>query len=164
MGILHHRHGAHGRHICDLRNLAAISCISVVRVKGLMLALLPVQTVFFSTRVQHMSQSNKLGKSSGKKNIETRLLHMGSDPRQYHGFVNTPLYRGSTILYPTLESFLSRTPQYTYGRRGTPTISALETAITELEGGYHGAYIIGSGSLCGKFAGLGEFRRARTHH
>jgi len=86
-----------------------------------------------------MSQSNKPGKSSGKKNVETRLLHMGSDPRQYHGFVNTPLYRGSTILYPTLESFLSRTPEYTYGRRGTPTISALETAITELEGGYHTA-------------------------
>jgi hypothetical protein len=54
MGILHHRHGAHGRHICDLHNLAAISCISAVRVKGLTLALLPVQTVFFNESSAHV--------------------------------------------------------------------------------------------------------------
>ena len=95
-----------------------------------------------------MSQSNKPGKAFGKKSIETRLLHMGSDPRQYHGFVNTPLYRGSTILYPTLDAFLSRTQEYTYGRRGTPTIAALETAITELEGGYHTALTSSGLSAC----------------
>jgi cystathionine beta-lyase len=95
-----------------------------------------------------MSQSNKPGKSSGKKNIETRLMHMGSDPDQYHGFVNTPLYRGSTILYPTLDSFLTRSQKYTYGRRGTPTISALESAISELEGGTHTALTSSGLSAC----------------
>lgn len=99
-------------------------------------------------RVQSMSQSNKPGKSSGKKNIETRLMHMGSDPDQYHGFVNTPLFRGSTILFPTLDSFLSRSQKYTYGRRGTPTISALESAITELEGGSHTALTSSGLSAC----------------
>lgn len=95
-----------------------------------------------------MTQSKKPEKSSRNKNIDTRLMHMGSDPGQYHGFVNTPLYRGSTILYPSLDAFLSRTQEYTYGRRGTPTIAALETAITELEGGTHTALTSSGLSAC----------------
>jgi cystathionine beta-lyase len=95
-----------------------------------------------------MSQSTKAGKNSGKMNIKTRLMHMGSDPDNFHGFVNTPLFRGSTILYPTLEAFSSRTQKYTYGRRGTPTISALEDTITELEGGYHTALTSSGLSAC----------------
>ncbi len=95
-----------------------------------------------------MSQSSKAGKKSGKKNIKTRLMHMGSDPDNYHGFVNTPLFRGSTILYPTLDAFLSRSQKYTYGRRGTPTFSALESAITELEGGHHTALTSSGLSAC----------------
>lgn len=95
-----------------------------------------------------MSQPNKPGNTSAKKNIDTRLLHMGNDPGQYHGFVNTPLYRGSTILYPTLEAYRSRTQKYTYGRRGTPTIAALEEAVTELEGGYHTALTPSGLSAC----------------
>ena len=95
-----------------------------------------------------MSQSIKSGNKSGKKNIKTRLMHMGSDPDKYHGFVNTPLYRGSTILYPTLENFLTRSQEYTYGRRGTPTISALESAISELEGGSHTALTSSGLSAC----------------
>ena len=75
-------------------------------------------------------------------------MHMGSDPSSYHGFVNTPLYRGSTILYPTLDAYLARTQKYTYGRRGTPTIAALEDAITELEGGYHTALTPSGLSAC----------------
>ncbi len=95
-----------------------------------------------------MSQSSNGGKKSGKKNIKTRLMHMGSDPDNFHGFVNTPLFRGSTILYPTLDTYLSRTQKYTYGRRGTPTISALEDSITELEGGHHTALTSSGLSAC----------------
>ncbi len=91
-----------------------------------------------------MSKPNK----PGKKNIDTRLLHMGSDPDSYHGFINTPLFRGSTILYPTLDAYISRSQKYTYGRRGTPTISALEDTITELEGGYHTALTPSGLSAC----------------
>ncbi|MET0639360.1 MAG: cystathionine beta-lyase, partial [Hyphomicrobium sp.] len=54
---------------------------------------------------------------------------------EQHGFVNTPVYRGSTVLYPTLEALKERTQAYTYGRRATPTTTALEEAITHLEGG-----------------------------
>lgn len=95
-----------------------------------------------------MSRTSDGGVKSGKKNIRTRLLHMGSDPDHFHGFVNTPLFRGSTILYPTLDAYSSRTQKYTYGRRGTPTIAALEDSITELEGGHHTALTSSGLSAC----------------
>lgn len=65
----------------------------------------------------------------------TGLVHLGRDPAAQHGFVNTPVYRGSTVLFPTLEALKKRTQPYTYGRRATPTTRALEDALTELAGG-----------------------------
>jgi cysteine-S-conjugate beta-lyase len=51
-----------------------------------------------------------------------------------HGFVNPPLYRGSTVLLPDIAS-LHANP-YAYGRRGSPTVSAINGAVAELEGGH----------------------------
>lgn len=65
----------------------------------------------------------------------TRLIHDGRDPFAHHGFVNTPVYRGSTVLFPTLEILKSRAQPYTYGRRATPTTRGLEDVITSLECG-----------------------------
>ena len=65
----------------------------------------------------------------------TEVVHLGRRPFEQHGFVNTPVYRGSTILYPTLDAINKRTQPYTYGRRATPTTKALEEAIAHLEGG-----------------------------
>jgi cystathionine beta-lyase len=65
----------------------------------------------------------------------TEVVHLGRDPFAQHGFVNTPVYRGSTVLYPTLASLEAKTQPYTYGRRGTPTVRALEGALTTLAGG-----------------------------
>ena len=64
----------------------------------------------------------------------TRLVLAGRDPFAHHGFVNTPIYRGSTVLYRTAEDFIHRRARYTYGTRGTPTTEALETAWSELAG------------------------------
>jgi cysteine-S-conjugate beta-lyase len=64
----------------------------------------------------------------------TRLVAAGRDPVSQHGFVNTPVYRGSTVLYPTAQDFLARRARYTYGTRGTPTVDALERAWSELSG------------------------------
>jgi cysteine-S-conjugate beta-lyase len=66
---------------------------------------------------------------------QTKVLHLGREPDDQYGFVNTPVYRGSTVLFPTLEKLKSRAQPYTYGRRATPTTRALEVALTELEGG-----------------------------
>jgi cysteine-S-conjugate beta-lyase len=62
----------------------------------------------------------------------TRLVTAGRVPAEQHGFVNTPIYRGSTVLYPNVEKFLKRDARYTYGTKGTPTTNSLEVAWTEL--------------------------------
>ena len=64
----------------------------------------------------------------------TRLVHAGRDPAEQHGFVNTPIYRGSTVLYPTTDDLLHRRGRYSYGTKGTPTTESLENAWTELTG------------------------------
>ena len=64
----------------------------------------------------------------------TRLVHAGRDPGQQFGFINTPIYRGSTVLFPTMESLKTRDVPYTYGTKGTPTTEALENAWTAIAG------------------------------
>jgi cystathionine beta-lyase len=76
-----------------------------------------------------------LSKRTGKEKQRTRLAHAGRDPQLYHGFVNTPIYRGSTILFPTVAALEANSQEFSYGRLGTPTVKALEGAIAELEGG-----------------------------
>ena len=67
---------------------------------------------------------------------DTRLAHAGRDPARFDGFVNTPIYRGSTVLYPTLQCLEANDQDYSYGRLGTPTVDALQTALAEIEGGH----------------------------
>ena len=71
-----------------------------------------------------------------RRRTATDIVHAGRDPFAHHGFVNPPVYRGSTVLFKTLESFEKRQQKYTYGRRGTPTTEALEEVICKLEGGH----------------------------
>ncbi len=66
---------------------------------------------------------------------ETRLSTGGRDPFAHHGYVNTPVYHASTLLYRTAEDYLAHRGHYQYGRRGTPTSEALESALRELDGG-----------------------------
>jgi cystathionine beta-lyase len=70
---------------------------------------------------------------------ETRLVQAGRNPGGHQGAVNPPLYRASTILYPTLAAYEKRNERiytsYGYGIHGTPTTVALAEAITELSGG-----------------------------
>lgn len=66
--------------------------------------------------------------------INTRLAHDGYQPRDYHGFVNPPVVRASTVLFPDAETMATGNQKYTYGTRGTPTSDALCKAIDALEG------------------------------
>jgi cystathionine beta-lyase len=77
-----------------------------------------------------------MGKKSRGEKDDTRLVHAGREPSRFHGFVNTPIYRGSTILFPTVAALEANDQAFTYGRLGTPTVRALEEAIAELEGGH----------------------------
>ena len=65
---------------------------------------------------------------------ETRLVTAGRDTPGQHGFVNPAVYHASTVLYPTAEDQVAHRSRYQYGRRGTPTSEALESALAELEG------------------------------
>jgi cystathionine beta-lyase len=64
----------------------------------------------------------------------TRLAHAGRKPSQQFGFVNTPIYRGSTVLFPDTAALLANRGSYTYATKGTPTIRALEEAWSEISG------------------------------
>ena len=77
---------------------------------------------------------------------DSLLAHAGRHPFKNKGAVNPPVYHASTILYPTLDSFYGRNPNFkvTYGRKGTPTTFSLQDAVCELEGGA-GAIVASSG-------------------
>jgi cysteine-S-conjugate beta-lyase len=74
------------------------------------------------------------------KNWKTRLIH--SDAAVPEGFrsLATPVYRGSTVVFPNAASVSDAWDQYevgyTYGLYGTPTVLELAARICELEGGY----------------------------
>lgn len=69
-----------------------------------------------------------------KLGINTRLAHIGNDPREFHGFVNPPVVHASTVLFPDAATMAARAQRYTYGTRGTPTSDALCSAFDALEG------------------------------
>ena len=79
---------------------------------------------------------------------DTVVTHSGRDPRRYAGLVNTPVFRGSTVLFPDVQSYEGRDPDnyksMRYGIHGTPTTFALEEALAKLEGG-HAAVALSSG-------------------
>ena len=58
---------------------------------------------------------------AGGFGVETALTRLGRNPRAYSGFVNTPIVRGSTVLFPDAETLESRDVEYTYGRPSNPT-------------------------------------------
>lgn len=73
--------------------------------------------------------------SGPERRPATRVVHEGRDPGASHGFVNPPVYRGSTVLFDSLARLRASDQPYTYGRRGTPTLTYLEQALARLEDG-----------------------------
>ncbi len=74
------------------------------------------------------------------KNWKTKLIH--SDAHAPEGFhsLSTPVYRGSTVLFPNAGAVQDTWDQhevgYTYGLYGTPTTLELAVRICELEKGF----------------------------
>ncbi|MDC9700951.1 MAG: cystathionine beta-lyase [Alphaproteobacteria bacterium] len=66
--------------------------------------------------------------------VGTRLIHGRRAPKEQFGFINTPIYRGSSIIHPDLETFETADLPYIYGRKGTPTMAAFEGLMAELDG------------------------------
>jgi len=75
-------------------------------------------------------------------------VHLGRDPARHQGAVNTPVYRASTILFPTVADLESvergEYPGISYGLHGLPTVRDLQSAFAALEGA-HGCLAVPSG-------------------
>lgn len=81
--------------------------------------------------------------------FQTLLARAGRPPLHTHGFVNPPVVRGSTVLYPSCAERIAtgkrRLEQAViYGTHGTPTHFALEDMIAAIEGGTR-AQIVSTG-------------------
>ena len=81
-----------------------------------------------------------MAKDRSKLGFHTKLSHTGRNDKTIHGFVNPPLLRGSTVLYPTVAerkrmAGLRGQRALTYGLGGSATHWALEDVIAEVEGG-----------------------------
>lgn len=79
-----------------------------------------------------MKKLSEADKSSLKE--QTRLVLAGRNSEETFGFVNVPPYRGSTVVYANATDCLAMRNRFTYGRRGNPTMEALQSAWSELEG------------------------------
>jgi cystathionine beta-lyase len=96
---------------------------------------------------------------------ETRLVHAGRDPEKNFGVVNPPVYRASTIIFPSMAEFDTRGERkYTgfgYGLAGTPTTLALAEAVAEISGGVRA--VITSSGLAAVTQTLTAFLKAGDH-
>ncbi len=66
--------------------------------------------------------------------ISTQITQLGRNPQEQTGFVNTPIYRGSTVIFNTVDDIVNNRAVFNYGTAGTPTIANLESAWTALAG------------------------------
>lgn len=68
------------------------------------------------------------------QHADTRLVTSGRDTKAQKGFVNPPVFHGSTVLYPTAEDLHAHRGEFQYGRHGTPTTRAFQETLMALEG------------------------------
>ncbi len=78
--------------------------------------------------------------SAKRPGLNTRLSHAGRAGTHAHGFVNPPLARGSTVLYPSSAerrrlAAKRMEQELLYGVMGGPNHFALEDVLAEIEGG-----------------------------
>ncbi|WP_454689445.1 cystathionine beta-lyase [Achromobacter aloeverae] len=96
---------------------------------------------------------------------DTLLVHAGRDPQAHAGMVNTPVFRTSTVIFPTLASYQDRKSHgdkfVRYGRHGTPTTYAFEEAVASLEGGYKTVAV--PNGLAAVVASLTAYARPGAH-
>ncbi len=80
--------------------------------------------------------TDKKSGNTAQPSVQTVLTHQGREPDDQFGFVNTPVYRGSTILFKTLDDIEAQQQRFLYGRAGNPTTESVESIVTTLEGAH----------------------------
>lgn len=73
-------------------------------------------------------------KDEKRRKMATVVTQAGRAPFDHFGFINPPIYRGSTVLFPSVADLEGLNQPYTYGTKGTPTTRALENAWSEIAG------------------------------
>jgi cystathionine beta-lyase len=83
-----------------------------------------------------------------KRRPATLAGHLGRNPRRFLGAVNTPVFRATTMLLPTVADLeAAARGEYeglSYGLHGLPTVTDLQDAVVAIEGG-HAAFAVPSG-------------------
>lgn len=79
--------------------------------------------------------------NKNKYNNATKIILSGKNNNSKNSFVNSPIYKGSTVVFKTVEEMHKsmrnkHTQTLTYGRFGSPSTFEFEKAIAEIEGGY----------------------------
>jgi methionine-gamma-lyase len=71
--------------------------------------------------------------------LYTISVHAGSNTNKYSGSITVPIYQSAVFAFPDAEQGAAihegSQPGYFYGRRGNPTQTELEKALSEIEGG-----------------------------
>ncbi len=78
--------------------------------------------------------SKKTNEGADSTAPETILTHSGRASADNFGYVNLPVFRGSTILFNTLDELEDYKAPIRYGRNDNPTTNGLADLVTELEG------------------------------
>ena len=86
--------------------------------------------------------------SDDQQKPATRAVHLGRNPGKFMGAVNTPVFRASTMLFPTMaELEQAARGEYAgigYGLHGLPTVTDLQDTVAAIEGA-HRALAVPSG-------------------
>jgi len=86
--------------------------------------------------------------SGDKHKPSTRAGHLGRAPEKFLGAVNTPVFRASTMLFPTMADLeQAARGEYAgigYGLHGLPTVTDLQDTVAAIEGA-HRALAVPSG-------------------
>ncbi|UCH11408.1 MAG: aminotransferase class V-fold PLP-dependent enzyme, partial [Fidelibacterota bacterium] len=74
-----------------------------------------------------------------EESLDTIAVHTAADPDKNLGTLSTPVYQSAMFAFSDADQAAAisqgEQPGYSYGRKGNPTQTALETALRELEGG-----------------------------
>ena len=70
--------------------------------------------------------------------LKTKLTKIGRDPKKYKGYINPPIFKGSTIIFDDFKSYLidrdknDDNENSKYGIQFNPTTEIFEKSITNL--------------------------------
>ena len=96
---------------------------------------------------------------TAKRGFTTTLLHSDRLGKPEHGALHKPIHTSVTFGYDDVQDlvdvFQNKTKGYAYSRQGNPTVTALETKVTQMEKGAASvAFATGMAAIAATFTAL----------